>query len=343
MKYSSSIILLPTYFLLTCFSSQVNGVSIPLDTASDLENPMWKVKGFSQYVQDASVLRGPLSEYFPEKFQFAHLDLSTGIWVIVPTATKDCPGPEMDSMESSIESKEWKFPDEWIDSMVDEMKENSEADTIHSKRDADETDETEPDSNEIDDNKRDSNETSPTTRSTTTEPTPPSRKPGPNKWTPTTEKPTCYTSSNATFQLTLREQSAESATIRYCFGGNAMIRVGGSGEEPVEMSANHKKLDKWIEEKVPLGGKSMVLEAFVYGKGDYILIEKITVDIMEPKPSPTRPPRITTTTEPSSSNSTTEPPQPSPTSGQPRTGNASVFLTSFFVLTVLISFIYKQI
>lgn len=246
---------------------------------------MWKIKD-AEYIEDASTLRGPMLQYFPDRFEFAHLDVVKGIWVVVPDSTRNCPTPTPDIWASSesIESPEYESREE----------------------ESDLTSSTTPRSH-----------TKPTTSELTT----------------TTSRPLCYTSSNATFRFTSSAQLLKSASIKYCFGGSAQIQVGGPRDKPFEMAANHKYLDNWIEEKVPLNGNSMVLEAQVFGKGDYILIDKVTVSIMEPSP---RPGRSSTTMEPS--NSTTQ--EPSPASGQARTAIGS--LVPIFILIAVMSFNLKQ-
>jgi len=173
---------------------------------------------------------------------------------------------------------------------------------------------------------------------------------------PTSKAQLCYKNSSATFKFSLKAQLLESATLRYCFGGNAAIRVGGpkGTENYVTMRADGQKLNRWMEETVTLSGNSMNIVASVSGEGDYILIDRINVQSMEATPRPRQPTTTTesgststispstTTTTTDSTTTTTSSPEPAPTSGQGRTGFALNSLMLLFAVIVLISFIFNQ-
>lgn len=218
------------YFILAYVSLQVKCETFTLDLAKDADASMWKIKGFQEYLEDGSNLRGQLAHFFPAKFPFANFDLAQGVWVIVPSIIDCPPAPEMDSSES-IESNEntelvSKAFFKWLGgTLPDDRSKNETSSTTSST-------------------------TIPTTVSTTTTKAPTKRT--------TTEKPLCYGNSSATFQFNLRAQLLTSIKLKYSLGGNALIKVYTPGVEPFEIYGNRgHQPDNWIEEKVPLSGRSV--------------------------------------------------------------------------------------
>ncbi|CAL8102134.1 unnamed protein product [Orchesella dallaii] len=114
----------------------------------------------------------------------------------------------------------------------------------------------------------------------------------------------CNTTATGIFQLKMSAQLLASVKVTFNYGGNSTIRITGARGHPFEEFADGKQFDNWIETSIPLDGRLMLLEAIVYGDGDYILIDKIEAEVS-----------AATTTSTTKQTTTTEKPQP-PASGQ---------------------------
>ncbi|ODN01831.1 hypothetical protein Ocin01_04833 [Orchesella cincta] len=93
MAKSSSVAI-----LLLTFTSAL-AWSVVLDKSSDITDTMWKIKGYSMYLEDGNALRGPIHQYLPDEFQYPKFALSKGIWAIVPSKN-DCDVFQTDSFEN---------------------------------------------------------------------------------------------------------------------------------------------------------------------------------------------------------------------------------------------------